>query len=364
MPYKQTKGNCHCFLCGGCERTTKTVRDHAAFARAEQIQLDRSSVYPIDIQEGRPAELHGAPVGLRRISADTRDLLDAYDIYFAQQDELDEALWDDDRHAPTLGLLITMHLDWISTFRASDVSAGHVWALLRSLLHVEGSNNPVATTTYARIKSFVAKHKLSTVEKIPICPCGLVIYYDFSAPDLREIYKFCSTDREGCALCGLSKYVPGTTVPRKVFYYISPEIWMRDLYQRADLAPLLRNDLDPAEFSSGSLRRSAGWKSKVTDNPDMMEDPRNAPIIAYADGGPYFKEQKTGGAWFFILRHACLPEEIALDQNLAHMTLLVPSSQWEDTLVPKTKTGERDGIFLKKIRYLYLLPASNVPSLP
>ena len=189
-------------------------------------------------------------------------------------------------------------------------------------------------------------HKLESVEKIPVCPCGLVIYHDFVDPQLQEIYPHSSSERTGCAKCGLSKCVPGTAIPRKVVYYISPEIWLRDLYQRADLAPLLRNDVDPATFSEGSLRRSEGYKHKVTDNPHMYSDHRHAPLVGHADGGPYFKDLKAGGAWFFILRHACLPDEILLDQSLAHMPLIIPSTHWQDDFLPGSKT-ERDGKFHK-----------------
>jgi hypothetical protein len=311
-------------------------------------------VFPIDIENGREIDWEALDDGdgqprLRRVTQDTRDLLEPYDVYFAKEDMLDQALWPDDVEAPTLGLLITMHLDWISTFRVSDVSAGHVWATIRSLLNGTESASPLSTTTYSRILRFVKQHKLETIEKIPVCPCGEVIYHDFCNAELLKINNFCSaTDRAGCAICGLSKYIPGTQVPRKVIYYISPEVWLRDLYQRSDLAVMLRNDEDPASFSKGSLRRSEGYKKKVTDNSRMNADPRHAPLVGYADGGPYFKDLKGGGAWFFILRHACLPEAIALDQSLAHMTLIIPSEHWEDTPIPKTNTGETDGIFIKK----------------
>jgi hypothetical protein len=359
MPYKEAHACCTCFVCNGKTVTAKTVRLHADHRRATEVYLSTVDVFPIDIQEGRQEDLYGVRDGLRYISRDTLQLLDSYDKYFAHEDELDEPLWDNDTTAPTLGLMITMHLDWISTFRTPDVSAGHVWAIIRSLIHRNGdeTEHAVKDTTYARILKFVKQHKLETVEKIPICPCGLVIYYDFENYQLQQIYQFSSTTRLGCALCGLSKYVPLTTVPRKVVYYISPEIWARDLFQRADLAQYLHNDTDPAQFSTGSVRRSAGYKEKVLDNPRMSEDSRHAPIVGHADGGPYFQEPGTGGAWFFILRHACLPEAIHLDQGLAHMTLLIPSEHWEDDLLKDpitgkdSKTGERNGIFRKAIKY-------------
>jgi hypothetical protein len=335
----------------------RTVRRHKNKARLDQFIIDETGVFPIDIQNGREMEgqevAHGETgLPLRRITRDTLNLLRAYDLYFANEDNLGKPLWENDEDAPTLGLLITMHLDWIATFRVSDVSAGHVWASIRSLLHGRDNNNPLELTPYSRILRFVDKHKLETVEKIPVCPCGDVIYYDFADEDLQSIYKFCSaSERDYCVLCTLSKCVPGTNVPRKIVYYISPEVWMRDLYQRSDIACHLRNDIDSATFAEGSLQRSEGWKNKVTDNPKMNSDPRHAPVVGHADGGPYFKDQQGGGAWFFILRHACLPESIMLDQSLAHMPLLIPAEHWEDRPIKDSKTGERDGIFYRKKGY-------------
>jgi hypothetical protein len=112
-------------------------------------------------------------------------------------------------------------------------------------------------------------------------------------------------------------------------YYISPEIWLRDLYQRADIAEVLDNSLDPATFPQGSLRRSAGWRQKVTDNPLMNADRRHAPLVGMADGAPYYKDKGCGTGWFFILRHAGLPEALLLDQTLAHLTLFISSEHFE-----------------------------------
>jgi hypothetical protein len=359
MPSQRDKlyGFCPCFLCGKVVQM-RTVRDHANNARLDQFIIDETGVFPIDIQNGREMEGQqiandGNVLPLRRITRDTLNLLKAYDLYFANEDNLGQHLWENDDNAPTLGLLITMHLDWIATFRVSDVSAGHVWASIRSLLHGHDRNNPLGVTPYSRILRFVDKHKLETVEKIPVCPCGDVIYYDFDNEDLRDIYKFCSaSDRDYCVLCTLSKCVPGTTVPRKIVYYISPEVWMRDLYQRSDIAEHLHNNIDIETCAEGSLRRSQGWKNKVTDNPKMNSDRRHAPVVGHADGGPYFKDQKGAGAWFFILRHACLPESIMLDQSLAHMPLLIPAEHWEDNLIKGSRTGERDGIYCKKKGYI------------
>ena len=162
------------------------------------------------------------------------------------------------------------------------------------------------------------------------------------------MYTFCETRRTGCGICGVSKNIPNTDKPRKVIYYISPEIWLRDLFQRSDVSTELRNDTDPATFATGSVRRSAGWASKVTNNPHMSCDPRHAPIVGHADGGPYFQGGEGAGAWFFILRHASLPEPLLLDQSLAHMPILISNEHWEDTA--------GDGVFKKVWRLPHCTP--------
>ena len=189
MPYALSKIACGCFVCGGKLVQRRTQARHAHRTTRDNVTIDRTSVYPVEFAPERGED--GVPTrGLRRITEETRALLNAYDVYFAKEDNLGEKLWSDDDIAPSLGLLITMHLDWISTFRVSDVSAGHVWGTIRSLLSEqdEDHDGPLAHTTYGRILAFVDKHKLETVEKIPVCPCGKVIYYDFKSKELQKVY--------------------------------------------------------------------------------------------------------------------------------------------------------------------------------
>jgi hypothetical protein len=263
--------------------------------------------------------------------------------------------YQDSEDAPSLGLLITMHLDWLATFRVSDVAAGHMWSVLRSLIPSENVHPVVARTTFSRIKKFVDDHKIRCVSKTPICPCAKTIYHDFHDPELRDLFPFCNTRRKQCSSCGLSKYIPNTSLPRKVVYYLSPEDWLRDLYQRADIAAALDNSLDPKNFPKGSLRRSEGWRQKITDNPMMNCDRRHAPLVGMADGAPYFKDRNAGSGWFFLLRHAGLPEELLVDQTLAHMTLFISSEHYE--------VGKK-GKLLRKRRYVHCLTLSSVSYTP
>jgi hypothetical protein len=225
--------------------------------------------------------------------------------------------------APSVGLLITMHLDWTSTFRVTEVASAHMWATIQSLVHTPGRDDQVAQIRFERIKKFVKDYMLDKVVKIPVCPCGETIYYDFQSAKLRKLYPYCESRRTQCTLCGETKCVPKSKTPRKTVYFISPEYWLRDLYQRKDMARVLANDVNPEDTPVGSIHRSEGYKTKVTDNDVMNEDSRNAALVGYADGGPFYKDKNAGSGWFFMLRHTGLPPELLLEPSLAHMPLFI-----------------------------------------
>jgi hypothetical protein len=227
-----------------------------------------------------------------------------------------------------------MHLDWISTYRVPDVAAAAIWDTLQSLVRRDGDNadmnHSTVTLTYGRIMAFVKRHHLDVVQVINMCPCGECIYHDFQDPDLRILFRYSGSGRQECAHCGETRYVPGTTTARKVLYYISPEIWMRDLYQRRDIAAALYNDRDPSTTPVGSIHRSQGYYDKVTNNPDMNCDSRHAAVIGMADGAPFFKDRNAGSGWFFMLRHTGLPAALQLDPTLAHMTIFISNYHLEE----------------------------------
>ena len=228
----------------------------------------------------------------------------------------------------------------------------------------------IANMTYGRIMAFVEKHRLEMVQKLAVCVCGKVIYYDFKDPVLKERYSFSGTRRDVCPLCLETKNIPGTDRPRKLIYYISPMYWIQDLFLVPDLAANMRNDTDPCVFSPGALRRSEGYRAKVTDNPRMNSDSRHAPLIGMADGAPYFKDRHAGSGWFFILRHAALPEELLLDPSLAHLCLFISGDHYRtDPLTGVTKktrgyvciTHTQHVQILECTFYLYILFYTTTP---
>ena len=98
MVYKNLKQPCHCFMCMGRLRQARTVKRHAQFERFRDTIIDDSNVFPAQLpapaDHGDLTDADGNIIrGLRRISEDTRNLLDAYDQYFTSQDDLDTTLW-------------------------------------------------------------------------------------------------------------------------------------------------------------------------------------------------------------------------------------------------------------------------------
>jgi hypothetical protein len=177
-----------------------------------------------------------------------------------------------------------------------------------------------------------------------MCPCAKVIYYDLQNEKLKELFPYCQERRTICVFCGESKFLPGTSTPRKYFYHMPMQFWLKDLYRRPDLVPHMHIDACPSSTPKGSLQRSQGYREKVTDNPAMQGERRNTPIIGASDGAPYFKDRNAGNGTFFVLRHAGLTDGLILDPDLAHLVILVPSWHWE----PSEKNAE---VFVKKKRY-------------
>ena len=108
--------------------------------------------------------------------------------------------------------------------------------------------------------------------------------------------------------------------------------WLRSLYTRPDLIPYLNNNRPEMRSPAkrGSLFLSQGYRDKVIENDDLSD--LDAPLIGAADGAPFFSHDKSAGAWFFLLRHAALPEELATQKDLSHLCIALPAwHQYEDT---------------------------------
>jgi hypothetical protein len=108
-----------------------------------------------------------------------------------------------------------------------------------------------------------------------------------------------------------------------VFFFFPVATYIRGLYARADLVPhLFNNRYDPLEPKS-SVRKSRGWKLKMTNNDTMNEDPRHLALIGTTDGVPLFREKKNKrSAWPFVLRCANLPDSLSVSIENVHLHVI------------------------------------------
>jgi hypothetical protein len=90
------------------------------------------------------------------------------------------------------------------------------------------------------------------------------------------------------------------------------------LYARVDLVPFLRNDLPPESFPPGHMRRSNGWKYKVTENPNINTDGRHLAVTGACDGVPLFKDKNALSGWPFLLR-PCIADGLSTEPAYSHL---------------------------------------------
>jgi hypothetical protein len=119
---------CWCFVCAGKPVDVRTVKEHNARPRSAQVavveHLEVPLAVPDSVEEVEPNEQDA----IATISPDTLALLEAYDEYFLHTfpdaeaplytDSEDEKSEEDDA-PPTVGNMVMMHLDWMSTFHNS-----------------------------------------------------------------------------------------------------------------------------------------------------------------------------------------------------------------------------------------------------
>ena len=308
---------CVCFVCRGRLRDPRTVLNHGhrrrqdALLVSEELYVAPAAVVDEDDADAGPID--------DTLDRSTWDLLAAYDNFFDEWERESapgEASADSNSTIQT-GELIMLQLDWMCMHKATQTATQHMWSILK-LCFPEKDNH--RTTTYAKIMAFVKKHRLETMEKVEMCPCGATIYRDSSNALLQKLYPHCGAHRTRCQKCGKSRYTKSKK-PWKHYYYFPVRYWLQDLFMRPDLVEYLRTDVDTRTFPSGSIQRSRGYKRKVLDN---FDDPRHIGLVGCSDGIPFFKDKQSKSVWPFVLR-AVLPPSLWNEPSLCHLTLLMPS---------------------------------------
>ena len=165
---------------------------------------------------------------------------------------------DQDNPAPTLGEIIFTVFDWMTTHKASLLATKDIWEYTRSLFPKENDLGG-----FQAALKILKKHRLETLKVIPVCVNFCVAYWNPTHPDMQD-REFRNAHRTTCPKCKEKRYLSDGTTERRRMYYFPFREWYQDLFTKTDLIPSMENDLEVKAFPSGHVRRSDGWRRKVT----------------------------------------------------------------------------------------------------
>jgi hypothetical protein len=108
-------------------------------------------------------------------------------------------------------------------------------------------------------------------------------------------------------------------------HFFPAKFWVKGQFRQADLADMMAS---PPEFDPpGGVRRSRGWRAKMTRDPTMAG---GVGMMGSDDGVPYFGAgggqhagQRSG--WPFLLQNVTLPAAVAQSPQNLHLHALVPA---------------------------------------
>jgi hypothetical protein len=234
----------------------------------------------------------------------------------------------------TRGEMILMFLDTLCTYKMTDSSGRGVWSMMQSFLPA-GIDLP----SFTSVKNILCRAETRYVKRYDLCPEDCIVYYDSTllSPPVKHAH------RTLCPVCGTPRYVRdpqnGQMRAAKQFFFFPVAPYIRSLFARPELVPYLLCDAEQAQ--EGHVRRSRGFKLKVTDNPYMNADHRNIGLIGTTDGVPLFDDQRRT-AWPFVFRCANLPDSLSTHMSNCHLSLVSASEFWE--------VDESAGILRRRVR--------------
>jgi hypothetical protein len=183
-------------------------------------------------------------------------------------------------------------------FKGTDQQGEGVWRMMCAVSPPEA-----VLPTFNQIKGVVTRFEREFCKTIDICKNDCIAY--INTVNLPSPYSMRHAHRTKCPVCNHPRYITdpktGKARPIKVIYHFPIAPFIRSLFLRPDLVPLLYTDDVSSRYNEGHVTRSRGFKRKITDNPHMNADPRNVALVGTTDGVPFFKDQVRGG-WPFIFR--------------------------------------------------------------
>jgi hypothetical protein len=228
--------------------------------------------------------------------------------------------------------MVSLMFDWMGQTKATWVSAQAVWAMMALVC------KDATVPQFGKVKQLCKDYLNRRMERIDMCICGHVAYYDCTHP-LLQAPEFQNQYETSCRKCGADRYLPprrlanGRWAPQKAvkeFFYQPVQFWLQDMFRTPDNAPHLAND---GGGPPGSVRKSHGYKRKVLDNPVMNQDHRNQGLIATADNIPCGKNKNSSRSVCPCMIRTTMKDALGLNIANAHLFALVPDQHWVLNLV-------------------------------
>lgn len=227
---------------------------------------------------------------------------------------------DPDLEFPSLGEVLIQVFDFVAKHTATISASSDLWDMIRSIIPPNSNMK-----TWSTVKSLIETHRMETMRVVPVCVNMCVAFTNAESPELQGD-EFQNANATVCPVCKEPKYLADGVSARRVFYHLPFKFWLQDLYSKPDLVAMLANDIHPEHYPKGHVRRSDGYRQKVTDNTKMNRDRRNQALSLSADGMPYFKDMNAMSGWVVSLVNECLAKSnLGHNPAFMHMTALIPN---------------------------------------
>ena len=156
----------------------------------------------------------------------------------------------EDPNSRTLAEVAYSLFDWQTRHKASNAAASGVWDFTSNLLPEDNTMGD-----FGALEKMLKVHRDETVIKVECCRNMCVAFRNPTHPSLAKRMDLRNAHRTVCPVCAEPRWLQGTKTPVRVFYYLPIKFWLQDLFAKADLVPHMANDLDPANYPDGHVRR-------------------------------------------------------------------------------------------------------------
>jgi hypothetical protein len=146
----------------------------------------------------------------------------------------------------------------MTTNKSTIQSTKDIWEFTRSLFPEDNDMGE-----FQQVLAILKRHRLETLKTIPVCVKMCVAYWNPTHP-LMQGREYQNAHRTECPVCSSQRYLADGTTERRRIYYFPFKEWMQDIYTKPDLSRHMDNDKHLDHFPSGHVRRSDGWRQKVT----------------------------------------------------------------------------------------------------